>query len=99
MRTKIWVLSNSSDENKYFTSERSESSNHRVKPIFHLTTLFARREAKTRIRQRDWLKLAGEKIRRQKNSPRTSRNRSYFFVYSREQIRQMKNRLNALFIM
>ena len=24
-----------------------------VKPIFHLATLFARREAKTRIRQRD----------------------------------------------
>ena len=28
-------------------------------------TLFARREAKTCIRQRDWLKLAGEKIRRE----------------------------------
>ena len=28
-----------------------------------MATLFARREAKTRIRQRDWLKLAGEKIR------------------------------------
>ena len=27
--------------------------------------MFARREAKTRIRQRDWLKLAGEKIRRE----------------------------------
>ena len=37
-----------------------------IKPIFHLATLFARREAKTRIRQRDWLKLAGEKIRRDK---------------------------------
>ena len=36
-----------------------------VKPIFHLATLFARREAKTRIRQSDWLKLAGEKIRRE----------------------------------
>ena len=36
-----------------------------VKPIFHLATLFARREAKTRIRQRDWLKLAGKKIRRE----------------------------------
>ena len=36
-----------------------------VKPIFHLATLFARREAKTRIRQRDWLKLTGEKIRRE----------------------------------
>ena len=35
------------------------------KPIFHLATLFARREAKTRIWQRDWLKLAGEKIRRE----------------------------------
>ena len=38
---------------------------HRVKHIFNLATLFARREAKTRIRQRDWLKLAGEKIRRE----------------------------------
>ena len=37
----------------------------RLKPIFHLATLFARREAKTRIRQRDWLKQAGEKIRRE----------------------------------
>ena len=36
-----------------------------IKPIFHLATLFTRREAKTRIRQRDWLKLAGEKIRRE----------------------------------
>ena len=32
-----------------------------VKSIFHLTPLFARREAKTRIRRHDWLKLAGEK--------------------------------------
>ena len=37
----------------------------KVEPIFHLATLFAGREAKTRIRQRDWLKLAGEKIRRE----------------------------------
>ena len=36
-----------------------------LKPIFHLATLFARREAKTRIRRRDWLKLSGEKNRRQ----------------------------------
>ena len=36
-----------------------------LKPVIHLATLFARREAKTRIRQRDWLKLAGEKIRRE----------------------------------
>ena len=35
------------------------------KPVFNLATLFARREAKIRIRQRDWLKLAGEKIRRE----------------------------------
>ena len=35
----------------------------RIKPIFHLANLFARREAKTRIRQRGWLKFAGEKIR------------------------------------
>ena len=30
-----------------------------------MATLFAQREAKTRIRQRDWLKLTGEKIRRE----------------------------------
>ena len=36
-----------------------------LKPVFHLATLFARREANTRIRHRDWLKLAGEKIRRE----------------------------------
>ena len=36
-----------------------------VKPVFHLATLFARREAKTSIRHHDWLKLAGEKIRRE----------------------------------
>ena len=38
-------------------------ANSILKPIFHLATLFARREAKTRIWQRDWLKLAGEEIR------------------------------------
>ena len=37
----------------------------RVKPIFYLATFFARREAKTSIGQRDWLKLAREKIRRE----------------------------------
>ena len=42
---------------------RSKSKS--IKPIFHLATLFARREAKTRIQQRDLLKLAGEKIRRE----------------------------------
>ena len=36
-----------------------------LKPVFYLATLFARREAKTRIRQRDWLTLVGEKIRRE----------------------------------
>ena len=36
-----------------------------IKPIFHFATLFARRETKTRFRQRDWSKLAGEKIRRE----------------------------------
>ena len=36
-----------------------------LKPVFHLATLFARRKAETRIRHRDWLKLAGEKIRRE----------------------------------
>ena len=34
-----------------------------VMPIFHLATFFARRKARTRIGQRDWLKLAPEKIR------------------------------------
>ena len=37
----------------------------RVKPIFYLATLFARLEAKTRARQRHWLKLVSEKIRRE----------------------------------
>ena len=59
------------------------------KPIFHLATLFARREAKTRIRRRNWLRLAGEKIRREQ----VGSYRSYFFVCSREQIRQVENRL------
>ena len=36
-----------------------------IKPVFHLATLFAQREAKTSIRQHDWLKLVGEKIRRE----------------------------------
>ena len=36
-----------------------------LKPVFHLATLFARRETKTRMRHRDCLKLAGEKIRRE----------------------------------
>ena len=36
-----------------------------LKPIFHLATLFARREAKKRIRQRDSLKLVSEKIHRE----------------------------------
>ena len=37
----------------------------KLKPVFHLANLFARRETKTRIRERDWLKLVGEKIRRE----------------------------------
>ena len=40
-----------------------QSAERKLKPIFHLATVFARREAKTRFRQCDWLKLAGEKIR------------------------------------
>ena len=38
---------------------------HSVSAFYPDPTLFPRREAKTRIRQRDWLKLAGEKIRRE----------------------------------
>ena len=46
-------------------------------------------EAKTRIRQRDWLKLAGEKVRRkQVGSVPTS-----LIICSREQIRQVENSL------
>ena len=41
------------------------TSCNKLKPNFHLATLFARRGAKTRIRQRDWLKLTGKKIRRE----------------------------------
>ena len=37
---------------------------NRIQFVWALT-LFARREAKTRIRHRDWLKFAGEKIRRE----------------------------------
>ena len=36
-----------------------------LKPVFQLVTLFAQREAKAKIRHRDWLKLASEKIRRE----------------------------------
>ena len=36
-----------------------------IKPIFNLATCFVRHEAKTRVDQRDWLKLAREKIRRE----------------------------------
>ena len=46
---------------KYFSSLASNGT----KAYFHLATLFARREAKTRIRHRDWLKLAGKNIRRE----------------------------------
>ena len=59
-----------------------------LKPIFHLVTLFARREAKTRIRQRDWLKLVGEKIRREKVEIVPT-----FLSCSCEQIRQVENGL------
>ena len=50
--------------------------------------MFARRKAKTRIRQRDWLKLAGEKIRREQVGSVPT-----FFVCSREQIRLVENGL------
>ena len=47
-----------------FHSRCSLYTRENLKPVFHLATLFARREEKTRIRHRHWLKLAGEKIRR-----------------------------------
>ena len=45
------------------SSDYNYLSGYFLKLIFHLATFFARREAKTRIRQRDCLRLAGEKIR------------------------------------
>ena len=51
-------------------------------------TLFARREAKTRIRQRDWLKLAGEKIPREQVG-------AFLLFCLFAQIRQVENRLKA----
>ena len=56
-----------------------------------MANLFARREAKTRIRQRYWLKLAGEKIRREREQVRTV---PTFLSVRATQIRQVKNRLN-----
>ena len=41
------------------------SSLRNLKPIFHLATLFAQREAKARIRLRDCLRLGSKKIRRE----------------------------------
>ena len=58
-----WITSEMGEAVKERGGHCFESRN--LKPIFHLATLFARREAKTRIRQGDWLKLAGEKIRRE----------------------------------
>ena len=60
---------------------------HSIKPIFHLAILFARREAKTRIRQRVWLTLVGKKIRREQVETVPT------FFCSREQIRQVENKL------
>ena len=51
-----------------YQSPKLVAKEHRlqyIKPVFHLATSFARREEKTRIRHRDWPKLAGEKIRRE----------------------------------
>ena len=58
-----------------------------VKPIFHLANLFARCEAKTRIQQRDWSKLVGEKNRREQVGIVPT------FFCSREQIRQVEKEL------
>ena len=63
-----------------------------IKPIFHLVTFFARREARTRIRHRDWLKFAGEKILREQVGTVP------IFFCSREQSRQVENRLIGPFI-
>ena len=60
-----------------------------LSPFFHLATLFAQREAKTGIRQHDWLKLAGEKICHEQVETVPT------FLCSREQIRQVENRLKS----
>ena len=60
-----------------------------VKPIFHLSTSFGRREAKTGIRQSDWLTLVGEKIRREQVGTVPT------FLCSREQIRKVESGLNG----
>ena len=60
-----------------------------LKPVFHLTNLFTRREAKTRIRLRDWLTLVAEKIRRGQVGTVPT------FFCSREQFRQVENGLNC----
>ena len=60
---------------------------HSVSAYYPDPTLLARREAKTRVRQRDWLKLAGEEIRREQVGSVPA------FLFSREQIRQVENRL------
>ena len=49
-----------------------------LKPIFHLATLFVRREAKTKIPQREWLKLVSEKIRHEQ-----VRTVPMFFLFTR----------------
>ena len=46
-----------------FPSHKMQFKQKIIKPVFHLTTSFARRETKTKIWHRDWLKLTGEKIR------------------------------------
>ena len=53
------------DDQPVFNCYQRAHQNTYVKPVFHLATLFARREAKTRIRHRDWLKLAGKKFHRE----------------------------------
>ena len=53
------------DSNELLVSGLYNPGEGDIKPIFHLATLFARCEAKTRIRKRDWLKLTGEKICRE----------------------------------
>ena len=55
-----------------------------LKPVFHLANLFARREH--RKKQLDWLATNTDDITSQSHS---------LFACSREQIRQVENRLKA----
>ena len=68
----------------------TDGAKQRLKPVFHLATTCSR-DAKRK--QESGTVMV--KIGWRKNSPRTCRTCSYFFVCSREQVRQVENRLKS----